>query len=140
MSDAKPLLVVAAHRPQAGGGHGGGAGGGVGIDSLLRGGGFSFSVGRRSFLFGGAFGFGGVEKHSIRYRATSASSGTHTHTLVHEYRRLALALTGAPVCGSRKLPEGGRRDTAGNTGGGLRDSIRSPTSIGGKAGPSAAGL
>jgi len=45
----------------------------------------------------------------------------HTHTPVHEYRHLARAPTGAPVCGVRKLPEGGRRDTAGNTGGGLRD-------------------
>jgi len=61
-----------------------------------------------------------------RYRVTAASSGTHTHTLVHEYRRLARALSGAPVCGIRKLPEGGHRDTGGDTGGGLRDAGRAP--------------
>ena len=40
---------------------------------------------------------------------------------MHEYRRLARALTGAPVCGVRKLPEGRHRDTGGDTGGGLHD-------------------
>jgi len=59
-----------------------------------------------------------IAARTLRHRGAAASSGTHTNTLVHEYRRLARALSGAPVCGIRKLPEGGHRDT-----GGLRDAV-----------------
>jgi len=47
----------------------------------------------------------------------AASSGTHTRWW--EEQASSLALSGAPVGGSSKLPEGSRRDT----GGGLRDVI-----------------
>jgi len=42
---------------------------------------------------------------------TAASSGTHTRWC--RKQTSSLALSGAPVCGSEKLPEGSRRDTGG---------------------------
>ena len=51
---------------------------------------------------------------------TATSSGTHTRWW--EEQTFSLALSGAPDCGVRRLPEGSRRDT----GGGLRDDQRAP--------------
>jgi len=53
----------------------------------------------------------------------AASSGTHTRGCGEQASRLALS--GAPVCGSQKVPEGSRRDT----GGGLRDVLLSESEM-----------
>jgi len=44
-------------------------------------------------------------------KVTAASSGTHTRWWEEQASRLALSR--APVCGVRRLPEGSRRDTGG---------------------------
>jgi len=54
----------------------------------------------------------------MRYREYQPCLAEHTHTLVGR-AGASLALSGAPVCGMPRLPEGSRRDT----GGGLRDDM-----------------
>jgi len=44
---------------------------------------------------------------------SASSSGTHTHIHWWEEQASSLALSGAPVCGMGRLPEGSRRDTGG---------------------------
>ena len=53
-----------------------------------------------------------IHTYTRRYRESQPRLAEHTHAGAGS-RRLALALSGAPVCGSEKLPEGSRRDTGG---------------------------